>query len=321
MEGNDNRTIAKAAKQYEHLFGPVVSRRYGRSLGVDLVRPKTCSFNCIFCQLGDTRETAITPRDDPPAGEILDELSRWLQSGESCDVITLAGSGEPTLHSGFGRILDYIRQHASTPSLLLSNGSLFFREDVRRQALGADIVKLSLHAWDQESFMRITRADRSLDFDSIVNGYRQFRSEFGGRIDLEVFVIPGINDTPGQMRRIASIAESFAPDSVFLNSAVRPPADASVRQVPEQQLKALSQLFGERAREIPAIAFNGGVPYSDDTLLQLVSRHPASINQLAQQFNISHDMLKERLAGLEKQRRLTLQKRDDETFVVAKDGF
>ncbi|MGN1325286.1 MAG: radical SAM protein, partial [Candidatus Spyradenecus sp.] len=107
------------------LFGPVPSRRYGRSLGIDLVPMKTCCYDCLFCQLGPTPQTTCTRRDYVPLSEVYRQLEAWLAKGEPVDILTLCGSGEPTLHAHFGDVLDWIARHTGKPSLLMSNGALF----------------------------------------------------------------------------------------------------------------------------------------------------------------------------------------------------
>ena len=142
---------------YAHLFGPVRSRRFGRSLGVDLQQAgvKRCTLNCIFCQLGATPATCVVRQPDVPVEAVLAELDTWRRSGEPTDFITLAGTGEPTLHPRFGEVIDWIRRETPYRSLLLSNGTLFTRTEVRRDAARADVVKVSLHAWDAATFHRI----------------------------------------------------------------------------------------------------------------------------------------------------------------------
>lgn len=300
---------------HKYIFGPVVSRRYGLSLGVDMVMPKSCSFNCLFCQIGETNCTTVTAVEKPPVERIIDELQQWIAADGECDIITLAGSGEPTLHRDFGRVIMYIKEHTPYPSLLLSNGSLFFKDEVRAQAVKASIVKLSLHSWDQSSFERITRADSSLKFSKIIEGYRKFREAFNGRIDLEVFVLPGINDKPEQMKSIAKTAATFFPDSIYLNTAVRPPAEPSVKQADSESIKQLTELFGEAAAKPAVMPKVAKRVYSDDAVIQLTARHPTSINQLARQFDISHDDLTEKLNTLEKNGFISLHSKDSQTFV------
>ena len=266
---------------YRHLFGPVHSRRFGRSLGVDLVCPKTCSLNCLFCQLGPTPATTTERRADVPVNEIVAELNAWLRAGGQTDFVTLGGSGEPTLHPRFGDVLRWVRDNMPFRSLLLSNGTLFSLEEVRRDAALADVVKVSLHAWDQASFERIARPHASLRLDAILEGYRRFRSLFRGRLHLEVFVVPGINDQPEQMARIARLAIPFRPDAIQLNTLDRPPADSLVQTVPSVTLAKLAPLFSPVA-EIPACHPPGVSTVSADlpdadALAALVRRHPASL--------------------------------------------
>ena len=289
-----------------HLFGPVPSRRYGRSLGVDLAVPKTCTLNCRFCQLGPTPQTTVTRTDAPPMAEILEELRCWLTSGQTADFITASGSGEPTLHTRFGDLFRFARAETPCRSLLLSNGSLFHLPEVRRDAALADVVKVSLHAWDQASFERVVRPHPSLRFDAMIDGYRAFRQHFAGRLDLEVFIVPGINDTPEQAQRIAGIAQSFSPDAITLNTAVRPPADSGVTVCPPEQLHALTALFGPAAQESGAEPATAPVELTEAALIALVSRHPVSLHALAATFHKTEAEMRSFLEPLAHRRLLRL---------------
>ena len=144
-------------KDYRFLFGPVPSRRLGRSLGVDLTPHKTCSLDCVFCQFGRTTHRTLDREEYVPVREVKRELAAWVEEGGRTDCITLSGSGEPTLHSRFGEVLKMIRQETPFPAVLLSNGTLFWMPAVRKAACHADVVKLSLSVWDQSSFERINR--------------------------------------------------------------------------------------------------------------------------------------------------------------------
>lgn len=291
---------------FHHLFGPVPSRRYGRSLGVDLAVPKTCTLDCRFCQLGSTPQTTLTRTDQPPIADILTELRGWLASGQTADFITASGSGEPTLHAHFGDLFRYVRAETPCRSLLLSNGSLFFLPEVRREAALADVVKVSLHAWDQASFERIVRPHPSLRFDAIIDGYRVFRQQFSGRLDLEVFIVPGINDAPEQAQRIADLAQTFSPDAITLNTAVRPPADSGVTACPPERLRTLTALFGPAAQEGGAEPATAPVELTEEALIALVSRHPVSLHALAATFHKTEADMRTFLTPLAQLRRLRL---------------
>ncbi len=284
---------------YHYLFGPVPSRRYGRSLGVDLCAPKSCTLDCRFCQLGATPTTTLTRNDNPPIAAILGELRNWLAQAAASradpqrtaiaepDFITAAGSGEPTLHLHLADLFNFIRNESASRSLLLTNGSLLWLPEVRQAAALADVVKISLHAWDQNSFEHITRPHPSLRLDTILDGYRAFRHEYNGHLNLEVFIIPGVNDSDQAISKIAQLAASFTPDSVNLNTAVRPPADTSIKACTPQRLHELTRFFGAAGQAGELVVPRTRETLTAATICAIVKRHPMSLRDLAQTFNRS----------------------------------
>ncbi|MDR2850032.1 MAG: radical SAM protein [Verrucomicrobiota bacterium] len=306
---------------YTHLFGPVPSRRYGRSLGVDLAVPKTCTLNCRFCQLGPTPQTTVERTLAPPMDDILAELRRWLATDTQraeIDFITASGSGEPTLHLRFGDLFRFVRAETASRSLLLTNGSLFHLPDVRRDAALADVVKVSLHAWDQPSFEHVTRPHPALRFDAILDGFRAFRRQFAGRLDLEVFIIPGFNDTDAHAQRIAALAQSFAPDAVTLNTAVRPPADGGLTACPPERLRALAAFFGPAAHAGGAEPPRASGALTADALVALIARHPLSLRALAATFGKTEPDIRACVEPLVRDGRLRLFTSQGEDFVEGK---
>jgi len=285
--------------RFKHLFGPVKSRRYGRSLGVDLVPSKSCTLDCVFCQLGATPQTRVEPAQSDTVRVITGELRAWLHLNHyAVEWIALGGSGEPTLHPGFGEVLAWIRRHTECKSLLLSNGTLFTRHDVRVAASAADAVKVSLHAHDQTGFEKISRPHASLDFNAIIEGWRVFRAMHKGALDLEVFVVPGVNDSDADMEKIAALAKTFSPDRVTLNTAVRPAAEAWVKVCPPERLEALAKFFTPCAEVPKALMLTNSLvvekaPAKRDTralkgeILDLLKRHPASAEDVAGTFDLT----------------------------------
>lgn len=280
--------VTRSPSSYAHLFGPVLSRRMGWSLGIDLVPHKTCSFDCPFCQVGRTTGKTITRREYVPVKAVLSELEDWMSRGGQADYITLAGSGEPTLHSRFGDVLRAARGAGRYRTALLSNGTLLSRAAVRRDAGCADIVKASLSAWDENSFQRVNRPHPSLCFRQVLRGLVDFRGTFDGEFWIEVFLLRGINDAPAQVRRIAAHVASVTPDRIQLNTVVRPPAEPSALAVPDEQLHELARLFAPRAS---VIAVTGGtcepkarllsVRDREAAILAVVHRHPAGVADIA----------------------------------------
>ena len=308
---------------YRHLFGPVHSRRFGRSLGVDLqaAGAKQCSLNCVFCQLGPTASTTVERRAQIPLAEVLAELRDWRQGGGTADFVTLSGNGEPTLHPDFGRVLDWARRE-HLRSLLLSNGTLFPLPEVRAVAARADVVKLSMHAWDQDSFQRIVRPHPALRFEEIAESYARFRSEYRGELAIEVFVVPGINDRPEDMSRIAARLRKIEPDRIQLNHAARAPAEPDVRPVDANALRRLSLLFhppAELPGDVPPASDT--VPRTDDELgaavTALVSRHPASLPSLAATFGCETVRMDRLLRRLQQNGSITLTSREGVPYAEA----
>lgn len=298
----------------KYLFGPVPSRRYGRSLGVDLSVPKTCTLNCRFCQLGPTKQTTVERTLLPTIESVLEELNNWYAAGGTADFITASGSGEPTLHRHFGELFRWVKNQTPFQSLLLSNGTLFTLPDVRRDAALADVVKVSLHAWDQDSFQKIMRPHPSLRFSEIVDGYCRFRDLFSGRLDVEVFIVPGINDQPEQAEKIAALINRFSPDTITLNTAVRPPAEDDVHLCPGQTIEKLRPIFGTKAFPSGTEPPIAKIECTNSALINLVDRHPVSLSTLARTFSLSEEKMREKLRQLETEKQLQLFHRNGEWF-------
>ena len=301
---------------FHYLFGPVLSRRMGRSLGVDLVPLKTCSYGCVFCQLGQTTVCTAERREYVPLADVLRELDTWHQEGGRADFVTIAGSGEPTLHTGFGRVLDWIRSTTEIRSALLTNGSLLCMPEVRADARRADVVKASLSAWDQASYERVNRPHPSLRFDDLVAGLSAFRSQFAGELWIEVFLMAGINDREEDVRRIAQHVVGIKPDRVHLNTAVRPAAEAYVKPLPEAALKALARLFrpeGEVTASAPARstglahAADRDVQGVDESVYGLVTRHPGTAADVAEALGLDLQDAIDRLERMAEEGRVTRQ--------------
>jgi len=276
---------------YQYLFGPVPSRRLGRSLGVDLIPFKTCTMDCTFCQLGET-PCAVSERGDyVPMQDVLTELERWKAADGRADHITLAGSGEPTLHNHFGDVFRWANANTDIASVLLTNGTLLHERNVRADAVLADKVKVTLSAWDEASFQQIHRPAKGVTFDLLVKGERIFREEYRGELSVEVFIIDGVNSNVADARKMAEVVQTLNPDRIDINTAVRPAAIPTVQASSEEHLQALAEIFGPKASVTATFKKRGfaSMEISDDALLGLLKRHPASCEQLANEFNLPED--------------------------------
>ena len=300
------------ATAYKYLFGPVPSRRLGRSLGIDVTPFKTCSFDCVFCQCGRTTQLVSERAEFVPFEEVCAEITRWLKEDGAADCITFAGSGEPTLYSRLGELIGFIKARTDIPVIVLSNGTLLYRTDVRSDLLKADIVKVSLSAWDEASFQKINRPAAGILFTQLLAGEREFRKEFSGELWMEVFLMEGVNAGQNQVRNIAVAAVGIRPDKIHLNTAVRPPAEAGVLPVAKEKLAALCELFTPRAEVIASFSAEAGfvAGLSIEKLIDLIRRHPATAAQLAQSFGVEPA----KIFPLLDNPRLQIEVRGEETY-------
>ena len=225
------------------MFGPVPSRRLGRSLGVDLVPFKTCPFDCVYCQLGGT--TTKTAKTDVyvPTEEVLAEVAAKLAGKPDCDYITISGSGEPTLHRDLGRIIAAIKAMTDVPVAVLTNGALLNNPDVRRALAQADLVMPSLDAGDAKTFQRINRPCPAVTFQSVLEGLKAFRREYSGSLCLEVFLVADVNASESQVRKIKAILDQVRPDRVDVNTVTRPPAHEDARPVDPETLSQANEIL------------------------------------------------------------------------------
>ncbi|MBN2559612.1 MAG: radical SAM protein [Phycisphaerae bacterium] len=305
---------------FRYLFGPVPSRRLGRSLGVDLVPLKTCNFDCVFCQLGRTTHKTLERKEYVPISEVIEELDRWLKTDGQADYITLSGSGEPTLHSGFGEILEFVRSATAIPAVLLTNGALLSDPAVRRAAAHANIVKLSLSAWDQSSLEHINRPHPGLVFEHILEGQKRFREEFRGEIWMEVFIVWGLNSIPQDVSRIAQLAKQVGPDRIQLNTAVRPPAEDFVRALPRERLEELRGLFDPRAEIIAEFSAvkSPEVKANEDTILAMLTRRPCTAEHIAAVFGMHRNEVSKYLGKLLRTDLIRTKEEGGRVFYMAK---
>jgi len=212
-----------SSSRYKYIFGPVASRRLGISLGVDLVPSKTCTLDCIYCESGQTT-CKTTQRDEYVSVQsVKDELNDLLSDNPKLDFITFSGSGEPTLNSGIGEIIDFLKlDYPKYKVALLTNGTLFHNPHVRKDILEADIVKASMDAGSEKLFFDINRPHQDLNFTQMIDGLVTFRKEYHKEYAVEVFFIPGMNDSSSSLKQISQILGIIKPDTVQLNTLDRP---------------------------------------------------------------------------------------------------
>lgn len=306
-------------RSYKHLFGPVPSRRFGRSLGIDLTPYKTCSYDCLFCQLGHTTNLTGKRTDYVDINEVLAELEHWFKNDGKANQITLAGSGEPTLHAGFGDILRFVKAQTSIPVAILTNGSMLYLPEVRQAAAQADIVKISLSAWDQASLEKINRPFAGYRFEQLIEGEIQFRKEFTGKLWLEVFMLDGINANPADVKKIAAITSKIKPDRIQLNTCVRPPVEETAKAVPQNVLTELAKIF-EPAGEVIAdyhASAGDSVKANEQSILEMLQRRPCTADQISEVFGMHLNEVSKYIGMLVRSNLVTATHRNNDVYYVA----
>ena len=270
-------------------FGPVPSRRLGKSLGVDLLPFKTCTYDCIYCQLGRTTNKTTSLKEYFPVREVLKGVRQGVQESPHSDYITLSGSGEPTLYSRIGEVINGIKEITDIPVAVLTNGSLFWIDKVRESVLEADLIIPSLDAGDEEIFRYVNRPHKDISFKKMVDGLCSLRSRYSGRIWLEVFLIGGVTAIESEVLKIKACIDRIAPERVQLNTAVRIPAESFVDMVTKEKMEEIAGVFSSNCEVIADYSGTHNLREFTSTredVLELLKRRPCSIEDISDGLNI-----------------------------------
>jgi len=305
-------------KAFRYLYGPVPSRRLGRSLGIDLVPHKICTYNCIYCQIGKTTGRTLLRREYVPTDEVLDEVKEFLLKGNSqIDYFSLSGSGEPTLHSKIGRIIQEIKRLSSIPVAVITNGSLLFEEEVRKDLVAADVVLPSLDAVSREVFERINRPDQTVSIEKVIEGMVDFRKIYRGKIWLEILLCKGVNDTTGELQKMKEVVKRIQPDLIHLNTVVRPPSEDWVKPLSQREMEDIRDFFGEKASVISE--FDRHLTYVTkedirDGILRILKRRPLSLLDLSKWMGIPKKELEEQITSLSQEGKIQTRFHGDSIY-------
>jgi len=229
-----------------YIFGPVHSRRLGRSLGIDLFPSKICNLNCVYCEVGRTTAPVCRRGAHSPVEAICEEIDEFCADPkrlEAVDVLTVTAKGEPTLHSGLGEIIRHLKGKAQKPVAVLTNGTTLMDDDVRQALMAADIVVPSLDAARPESFRQVDRPAPGMDLEAIIAGLLLFSHAYAGKIWLEILLVRGMNDGPEDIEALVAVLRPMRLDRIQLNTVVRPPAEPFARPVENDRLTAVAALL------------------------------------------------------------------------------
>jgi wyosine [tRNA(Phe)-imidazoG37] synthetase (radical SAM superfamily) len=299
------------------LYGPVPSRRLGYSLGVDLLPFKTCSMDCVYCQLGSGERTFSRRREFVPVPEVLAQVKAVLESGKRVDAVTFSGSGEPTLHSGIGRIISGIKEMTKIPVVVLTNGSTLTTPAGRKAIAGADIVVPSLDAATERIFARVNRPHAGLTAAAVIEGLVRFRRTFRGRIWLEIMLVKGVNDGPAHLRALKREADRIRPDRIQLNTVVRPPAERAAKPLSAAEMERIRAFFGDTSEVIASFKDEARKGISEDlepAILAMAGRRPVTAADLSRSLGTPVRDIRDLTAGLKKRGLLRAVRHRNRTY-------
>jgi len=310
----------------KYLFGPVNSRRLGISLGIDLVNHKTCTLDCIYCECGATTELTSEIREYVPTSEVIRELDEYLLTEPELDVLTFSGSGEPTLHSGIGEVITHLKKNYPKYKIaVLTNGTLLWKKEVRIALLHADVVVPSLDAVSFEVFERVMRPVEGITPERVVQGLAAFRKEFSGNIIMEIFLVPGINDTPDELKKLKEACENIGPDLVQLNRLDRPGTEEWVQSITWKRFVEIKEMFRPLNVEIigkpdMSKSVSGRQGEIEEVLMAVLKRRPSTVKDLSKMLDIRIVEISKILSFLLESDRISVEKMErGEFFRVVRD--
>jgi len=284
----------------KYTYGPVPSRRLGLSLGVDLVPKKICTYDCIYCQIGRPTLQTVERKEYVPARTILRDVRKALhECGDKIDYIAISGSGEPTLNTEIGEVIQGIKKLTTIPVAVITNSSLLHLEVVRKSLREADVVMPSLDAVTPSVFQTINRplpltkgSPPALEIDRIIQGLATFREEYKGQIWLEILLCRGMNDSGEEIGRIREAIRIIRPDKVQLNTVVRPGVEDYAAALSADRMEEIKKALGADAEIIAE--FEGDrhrMPpaHIEEQVIRIIQRRPETPDDLAKALGL-HDL-------------------------------
>ncbi|MGM0437886.1 MAG: radical SAM protein [Bacillota bacterium] len=265
------------------IFGPVPSRRLGKSLGINNVRPKTCSYSCVYCQLGITEKMQLKREEFYTVQELQSELEQTLknldQRKEKLDYITFVADGEPTLDKNLGKSLKMIKETTGVKTAVISNASLISKKEVREELKEADWVSLKCDAVSEKIWRKVDRPHGKLDISKIQKGMKEFSKEFEGKFVTETMLVEGINDKREELEKVADFIAELDTDSSYVAIPTRPPAEEEVSGPKPEKINMAVQIFKERGIKTEYLIGYEGNEFSSTgdlkkDLLNITSVHP-----------------------------------------------
>ncbi len=300
----------------KYTYGPVPSRRLGLSLGVDILPYKTCTIDCLFCQLGRTNNMTIKRVSFFPKEDILEEVLS-VAKRENPDYITFSGSGEPPLNKDIGWLIREIKKEVEPKIVVLTNSSLLWMPEVREDLAAADIVVPSLDAGTNECWKKVNRPHPDLNFDKMIDNLVLFSNEFAGEIWVEVLLVKGVNNTKENLEAVRAILSRMKYTKVQLNTVVRPPSEQSAAALSREEMQEIAKLFPENTEIVATFQKRGkhvSAHGDQDRILDAIARRPMSVKQIEQSLGIPAERAELVLDELIDEKKVKITVYEKETF-------
>lgn len=310
---------------YKYLFGPVPSRRLGISLGIDLVPKKICTLDCVYCEVGKTTQLTTERKEYVKLNKIKEELNHFFLNNPDPDYLTLSGSGEPTLNIHTGEIIEYLKEiKPNLPIAVITNGTLLSDKSVRKELMRADVVLPSLDAISQETFNKINRPAPNLNIEEYIQGLIDFKKEFNGEIWLEIFILPGYNDSKEELIKMKELLKLIKPNLIQLNTLDRPGTIDGIRAATEEELNNIIDYLGlENIQIISKVKNRKNIlSYRKDiesTILETISRRPCTPEDLSIILGLHINELNKYLGTLIKDNKIETQQLERGLFIKIKN--
>jgi len=283
-------------------FGPVPSRRLGRSLGINNIPPKSCSYSCVYCQVGPTHHRETIPRTFYPPEEILAAVESSLEvadrAGETIDYLTFVPDGEPTLDENLGATIELLRPFGLKIAVI-SNASLIWREDVRERLSKADWLSLKIDSVDELLWRKINQPHSDLQIERILEGIQLMANSFQGELTTETMLVNGANDNLNALSEIGGFLAQVKPDKAYLAAPIRPTAQADVHTPTEEQINSAYQIIFQKFPRLEyLIGYEGNAFASSgdvrEDLLSITAVHPMradAVNLLLEKNGLKWDVI------------------------------
>ncbi len=307
-----------------YFYGPVPSRRLGFSLGVDLLPKKTCSFNCLYCQLGPSSQKTVKRFSFLKLSKFKEDLKEIVSKGPKINYITISGSGEPTLHKGLDKVIAVIKKVTQNkyPVAVITNSSLLYKGEVRDELGKADLIVPSLDAATEKTFSKINRPAKGITLKRIVSGLISLRKEFKGKIWLEIMLISGINDSKREIDKFREIIDKINPDKIQLNLPVRP-AGVKISLPSRSKIEMIKKVLGKTAKVVVKFSLKkkGGKAYENlkRDIFNFLKVRPATLEDLTRSLTANPNEIVKQLSLLLARKKIKMSRIRGVKYFVSND--